>query len=132
MIRDTYVRALCVAAALFAAGVHAAKIPEHLQIATWLGILFVIDVIGFVVIGVWLLVRPTRLADVSAALLGLGTAIGYVLSRTTGLPAVAKLPWDHLGIAVSVVEVLLALVAVMSIVRSRPSTMTTTEQRRAA
>ncbi|TML76431.1 MAG: hypothetical protein E6G04_10770 [Actinobacteria bacterium] len=122
---------LAASLAAFAGIVHAIKVPDHFTIATWLGVLFVMDAIGLVLMAVWLLVRPSRLAAGAAGLLAIGTAGGYVISRTVGLPSVGRLPWDTIGIVVTVGELALALVC-LPMLATRRSMAASEDVRRAA
>jgi len=77
------------------------------------------------------LVRPSRFAAGAAGLLAIGTAGGYVISRTLGLPSVARLPWDTIGIVVTVGELALALVC-LPMLATRRSMAASEDVRRAA
>ena len=130
-MKNNLLRLVVVPCALFAALVHILKTPDHFSTAPWLGVLFVLDSAAFLALAIWILLRPSRIAELIVGLLGVGTAAGYVISRTIGLPAIARLPWDTLGVAVSVVEAILAFVVAAGL-RTHAEAGATSEQRRVA
>jgi hypothetical protein len=112
-------RFFIVGGSLLAAVIHAVKTPAHFQIATWLGFLFVVDTIGFVSVALWTLASDSRVSRLAVALLAAGTAAGYIVSRTVGLPHIGRLTWDGIGVSVSVIEVVVSIFAVVSVAPGR-------------
>ena len=98
------IRKLC-AAALAAVGViHLVLSPEYLSEQAYVGVLFIAG-------GLFLCVLAARLwraDDVPSWLLGAltmaGMGIGFVLSRTTGLPGFHESEWELSGVVSLVLE----------------------------
>jgi hypothetical protein len=84
--------------------IHLALVPEYLGEQGYLGALFLL---GAVAAGI-LTVRLWRADDLAAwglgALLCAGMAIGFVLSRTVGLPGFHEGEWELSGILTLVLE----------------------------
>jgi hypothetical protein len=91
-----------------AAGIHAGLVPEHLRMEPLLGVAFVIDALLLACAAAAVSSRPPRAGRLAAAgSLLAGTALAYLLSRTTGLPPVSPSPEpvDGLGLFTTVTEV---------------------------
>jgi peptidoglycan/LPS O-acetylase OafA/YrhL len=101
------------------AGVHAGLVPAHLRESSSLGVLFVV---ASVLLGLAGLVVSDRGAGATpltgaAVVLG-GTALAYLLSRTTGLPRLSEPePWDALGLFTTLSEVAGAAACLLIILR---------------
>jgi hypothetical protein len=113
-ISDAVARLVAVAALGGIALIHVLQSPAAFEGALYVGILFVLAIVAAVVLGAAL----TRLSDdrvwAAAALLPALLLLGYVLSRTSGLPwfTVDVGEWtEPLGLASLVVEGLLVCVA---------------------
>ena len=88
-----------VAAALAATGVlHLILAPEYLSEQAYIGVLFILG--GLTSIGlasvIWL--RNEAKALIVGALVAAGMAVGFVLSRTTGLPGFHEAEWEASGL----------------------------------
>ncbi|MGN6688296.1 MAG: hypothetical protein ACTHK1_12255 [Actinomycetales bacterium] len=100
-------------------GLPGSKTPPYVQVGYWL-----LELTG-VVVAIALLTparRHMRGSWLLAGGVGLGPLVGYVLSRSTGLPHYAddKGAWlEPLGVVSLVVEVLLVLLAIAAL-RSEP------------
>ena len=106
------------------AGVHAALVPEHLREGgPRLGGAFVLSAVLAALVAVVLRkplqARAARAAFLAAALVLLGTAAAYVLSRTSGLPFLIHDPeeLDPIGAVTSAAEVLGGLASLFLITR---------------
>lgn len=115
-------RAVGIVAALLVAGIHIYLIPDHLEEKFYIGILFAIG-------SALLLAAVTAMSFEPSApagwwlggLVSAGMFIGYVLSRTSGLPEGYKEGWaDPYGIASLVLE-LVFLVAAAGALSRRPT-----------
>jgi hypothetical protein len=89
------------------AGVHVALLPAHLHEAPLLGVAFAVD--GALLALAAVAVTDTRLAPratLPTAVLLFTTAVGYLLSRTTGLPLLVREPepLEGLGLFITVAE----------------------------
>lgn len=97
--------------ALLAGVVHLWLAPAHLQEMHWLGVLFVIDGVGFIGSVAWLAAKPSTTAWFAMFLLASATASGYFISRTSGLPGASPEAWDSLGVVTTDLEILIAVLA---------------------
>ncbi len=68
------------------AWVHFKDIPDKLQETDYLGWSYILLVAGCAAAGAWLLSSHPRRGYVLGSIISLGAIIGYVLTRTTGLP----------------------------------------------
>jgi hypothetical protein len=88
-----------VAAALAATGVlHLVLAPEYMEEQAYIGVLFILG--GLTAVGLawatW--VQADNRAIILGALLSLGMGVGFVLSRTTGLPGFHEGEWELSGL----------------------------------
>ncbi|HET8605149.1 MAG TPA: hypothetical protein VFM09_14565 [Marmoricola sp.] len=106
----TRTSALVALACAASAGVHAALVPAHLREGgPVLGGAFVLAALLLAAAG--LLASGGRTAPAATVLAG--TALAWLLSRTTGIPGLLdREPPDPLGVAITVVEVVATLAAV--------------------
>jgi hypothetical protein len=83
---------------------HLALSPEYLDEAPYVGVLFVVG--GLTLLGVaWaLLRRPAPAAWTVGGLVSIGMFVGFVLSRTVGLPGFHEAEWEVSGIVSLVLE----------------------------
>jgi hypothetical protein len=89
------------------AGAHAALVPEHLREEPAMGIAFLVAIALLLATGVALTIRlADRRVAAAAAILFAGLIVGYVASRTSGIPLLAPdaEALDGVGIATKVVE----------------------------
>jgi len=110
------------AAALAAVGViHLVLSPEYLSEEAYIGVLFIAGgaVLCALAVALW------RADNVPSWLLGAltmaGMGIGFVLSRTTGLPGFHESEWELSGIVALVLEAGFCLVAVPALRPGRPA-----------
>jgi hypothetical protein len=91
------------------AGIHAGLVPEHLREEPRLGVAFVITTVALLLTGAAIVLRPMnrRLVWFAALMLG-GLIVGYLASRTTGIPLLAPdlETVDGVGIAAVSIELL--------------------------
>jgi drug/metabolite transporter (DMT)-like permease len=115
------------AAALAVVGViHLVLAPEYFGEQAYIGVLFVLGGIALAVLAV----RLWRADDTPSWLLGAlimaGMGIGFVLSRTTGLPGFKESEWELSGVICLALEVGFVLAALRALApageRSRPLT----------
>jgi hypothetical protein len=93
------------AAALAIVGViHLVMSPEYLDEQTYIGVLFILGGVVLCGLAVWLLVRDAPAAWLLGALVMAGMGIGFVLSRTTGLPGFHESEWELSGIVCLILE----------------------------
>lgn len=109
---------LAAAACAAGAGVHAALVPDHFTESAQLGIAFVLSTL--LLAGAALAIRPPRYrwpGPLAVAVVLAGTALAYLLSRTSGIPWLVPYPEeiDPLGVVISGVEVIGALAALLSV-----------------
>ncbi len=93
--------------------IHLAIVPVGLHLATYLGVLFVIDCVGAVVAAGWIAWSDDRVGWTIGDVIAGGSLLGYVFSRTFGLPALHRLPWQSpnglLSLVLEAIVVVLAL-----------------------
>ena len=91
------------------AGIHAGIVPEHLREEPRLGIAFIVAVLALIATGSAMAVRPsaTPVAWTAAIVLG-GLILGYIASRTTGIPGLApdREAIDGVGVVAVGIELL--------------------------
>ena len=106
------------------AGVHAALVPEHLHQSAAPGLAFAGSAAALAVAGVATRApRHDAWAPALAAVVLLGTAVAYVLSRTTGIPGLLPDPEtvDPLGVLTTAAEAGAAIAALLLSSRRDPS-----------
>jgi hypothetical protein len=109
-INDTFRRFAAGALALTGL-LHLALAPEYLEERAYVGVLFVIGGMAAVGLGVLLWRRDeARLWPLAGVLAG-GMAVGFVLSRTVGLPGFHESEWELSGVLCLVLEVGFVVVA---------------------
>ena len=111
------------AAALAAVGViHLVLAPEYLEEQAYIGVLFILG--GLVLAG--LAVRLWRGDDAPSWLLGAlimaGMGIGFVLSRTVGLPGFKESEWELSGVITLVLEASYLVIAARALTPPRAAT----------
>jgi drug/metabolite transporter (DMT)-like permease len=94
------------AAAIAAAGlVHLLLVGEYLDEKTYLGVLFAVGGLWCAVVAARLARRHDTAAWAAGALVCLGMAVGFVLSRTVGLPGFHEEEWELSGVVSMLLEV---------------------------
>jgi hypothetical protein len=86
-MRGFTIRCLAALAALGSVVVHLAITPEQVGEKLYVGILFVVGSALLIYAAVRLLLRGDRLAWLVGAVVSAGMIVGFLLSRTVGLPA---------------------------------------------
>jgi drug/metabolite transporter (DMT)-like permease len=127
------IRKLAAAALAVVGVIHLVLSPEYLSEQAYIGVLFIVG--GLFLCG--LAVALWRADNVPSWLLGAltmaGMGIGYVLSRTTGLPGFHESEWELSGIVCLVLEAAFVAVAIPALAPRRdtvaPAAATTDEPR---
>jgi hypothetical protein len=100
---------------LIIAYIHFMIIKTGFRLQEYLGILFILDVIGAMVSALWIAIFDAVGGWILGGLIALGSVIGYVLTRVVHLPGLHKLlPWGPVtgpGILSLLVEVIVVLLA---------------------
>jgi len=103
--------------------IHLIDAPEYYGEVPYIGILFVVSAVAAIVAAVGI-VRNQRWGWQLGAAVSAGTAVGYVLSRTVGIPMFRENDLAHflepIGIASLVVEVAFLVVAWQALSSKRP------------
>lgn len=103
---------------------HLILAPEYLSEQAYIGVLFIGGGLSSMAIAAWLWARDDSRAWVLGSLVAAGMAVGFILSRTTGLPGFHESEWELSGI----ISVLLELsVVILALGRGR-STSTSPEK----
>ncbi len=116
--QDEAMRAVAVIGLMAVGIIHALEIQGQLSGAVWLAVSFCLLAVTAPVCGLWLLARPGRLPWVAGGLICLSTAIGYVLTRSTGMPGDSRDVgnWlEPLGITSLIIEAIVVIVAVLAL-----------------
>jgi hypothetical protein len=84
-------------ATIFAAGLlHAFITPEYVKEKLYIGASFGISFVLCTLVAAWLWARPSRNAWIAGSLLAGGMVVGFLLSRTVGLPGFDESgEWAH-------------------------------------
>lgn len=120
MNQVTLKRLACAALALTGL-LHLVLAPEYLAQEAYVGGLFIAGGITGLGIAAWLWLSDDALAWSAAALVCAGMALGFILSRTVGLPGFQESEWELSGILSVLLElgVVGAAVASLRTPRSR-------------
>jgi hypothetical protein len=104
MTSELTLRRLAAAAIAVVGVIHLVLSPEYLDEQTYIGVLFIAGGLGalFVAIRLWMI--QDRAAGSLGALIAAGMFIGFVLSRTTGLPGFKEAEWELSGIVSLILE----------------------------
>ncbi|HCI80422.1 MAG TPA: hypothetical protein DHW02_12110 [Ktedonobacter sp.] len=107
---------------LVIAYIHFMIIKTGFRLQEYLGVLFILDVIGAIVSALWIAIFDAVGGCILGRLIVFGSVIGYVLTRTVHFPGLHKLlPWRPVtdpGIISLVVEVIVVLLALSVLGRS--------------
>ena len=94
------------ACALTLAGLlHLVLAPEYMSEQTYLGVLFIAGGIAVIAVAARLWSRDDAGAWALGSLIAAGMAVGFVLSRTVGLPGFHESEWELSGLVSLVLEV---------------------------
>jgi hypothetical protein len=104
---------------------HAAAVSEAFEEQTYVGVLFVLNGLGAIVVCVGLVSRPaSRAFWAFGAVIAGGAFVGFILSRTTGLPSFKEDAWEPLGLVSLVLEAGFLLLAVQAFPAPPPRSST--------
>jgi drug/metabolite transporter (DMT)-like permease len=121
MISDT-LRRISAAALAVVGVIHLALAPEYLEEQTYIGVLFILGGVALAVVAVRLWQRDDAPAWLVGALLMAGMGIGFVLSRTVGLPGFKEAEWELSGVICLLLEAGFVLTAARALAPPRPVT----------
>lgn len=108
------------AALLAATGfIHAVLVPEYLREEAYIGVLFILGAISCAALAVLLWVRGDALAWGAGAAVCAGMGVGFVLSRTVGLPGFHESEWDLSGMVSLALEGAFIALAASTVAGSR-------------
>ncbi len=121
MISDT-LRRISAAALAVVGVIHIALAPEYLEEQAYIGVLFILGGVALAVLAVRLWLRDDAPAWLVGALIMAGMGIGFVLSRTVGLPGFKESEWELSGVIALVLESGYLLIAARALAPPRPVT----------
>ncbi|HLH64029.1 MAG TPA: hypothetical protein VKV20_20320 [Ktedonobacteraceae bacterium] len=102
--------------------IHLMLIQSGLRIQLYLGILFIIDVVAAFVGALWLALEDVRLAWLLGGLAALGPFVGYIVTRTVGLPGIPRLSWQvPMGFLSLVLEAIVVVLAISALAQPIPT-----------
>jgi Na+/proline symporter len=78
--------------------IHLVLAPEYMEEQAYIGVLFIAGAIASGIVAVLLWKRDDMAAWIVGALAAAGMGVGFVLSRTTGLPGFHEGEWELSGI----------------------------------
>lgn len=115
---DAAARAVAAIGLMSVGIIHALEIQGQLSGTVWLAAAFSSLAVVAPACGLWLLTRPGRMSWFAAGLVCLATALGYVLTRSVGLPGdtgdIGN--WlEPLGITSLIIEGIVVIIAVMAL-----------------
>jgi hypothetical protein len=84
--------------------IHGFLAPEYLDEQMYLGALFIVAAVVCAAVAVRLWFVGGRVAWTLGALVSAGAFVGFILSRTTGLPGFREREWELIGIISLIVE----------------------------
>ena len=109
------------AGALAATGIlHLILSPEYLGEEAYLGVLFILGGIAALALAAVIWQREDTRALGLGALIAAGMGVGFVLSRTTGLPGYHEGEWELSGLVSLVLEATVVYVAARVMTATRP------------
>ena len=90
--------------AVVVGAIHLVLSPEYLEKQTYIGVLFIVGGAALVAAAIGIVARDDRTSWVVGALVMAGMFVGFILSRTTGLPSFHEEEWELSGIVSLVLE----------------------------
>jgi uncharacterized membrane protein YhaH (DUF805 family) len=119
----TRLRYLAAALAALVGVLHLVMAPEYLEEAAYIGVLFIVGGLALLGVAAALVRRPAPAAWTVGGLISIGMFVGFVASRTVGLPGFHESEWELSGIVSLVLEA--AFVTVWAIAHRHPELSTT-------
>jgi hypothetical protein len=98
------IRRFAAAAIAIVGVIHLVLAKEYLEKETYVGVLFIAGGIAALAVAARLWMAPDRRAWGVGALVAAGMFVGFVLSRTTGLPGFKESEWELSGIVSLLLE----------------------------
>ncbi len=103
------------AAALAATGLlHLVLAPEYLDEKAYIGVLFIAGGLVSIALAAAIVFRDDRRALILGALVASGMGVGFILSRTVGLPGYHESEWEVSGLISLALEAAVVLSAMRS------------------
>jgi hypothetical protein len=121
MISDT-VRRISAAALAVVGVIHLVLAPEYFEEQAYVGVLFVLGGVALAVLAVRLWLSDDAPSWLAGALVMAGMGIGFVLSRTIGLPGFKEAEWELSGVICLILEAGFVLTAARALAPPRPVT----------
>src|SRR3954466_6278070 len=118
MISPT-IRKLSAAALAVVGVIHLILSPEYLSEQTYVGVLFIAGGVFLCALAVALWMRDNVPSWLLGALTMAGMGIGFVLSRTTGLPGLKESEWELSGIVTLLIEAGFIAIAIPALMPRR-------------
>lgn len=104
-MESTTMRRLAAGALALTGLLHLILAPEYLGEQAYIGVLFIGGGIASLAIAAWLWAKDDSRAWLLGGLIAVGMAVGFVLSRTIGLPGFQEAEWELSGIVSVLLEV---------------------------
>lgn len=119
-LKSITLRNLAVGALALTGLLHLVLAPEYMAQQAYIGGLFIAGGISSLAIGAWLWLKDDVLAWSAGALVCGGMALGFILSRTTGLPGFQEAEWELSGIVSVLLELGVVGAAIATLRGLRP------------
>ena len=104
MTSETTLRRLAAAAIAVVGLIHLVQAPEYLDEQTYIGVLFIAGGVGALLVAIRLWLTQDRAAGTLGSVIAVGMFVGFILSRTVGLPGFKEEEWEPSGIASLILE----------------------------
>lgn len=95
--------------------IHLVDAPEYFEQVSYLGVLFALNFVASAVIAGLLWRRGDRAAWILGVLVAAGSIVGFVASRTVGLPGFFEAEWELLGVLSMFIEAAFIGVAALAL-----------------
>jgi hypothetical protein len=84
--------------------IHLVLAPEQIKAEAYVGVLFIVGGLAALVVAARLWMTSDRFAWTLGVLVSVGMFVGFILSRTTGLPGFKESEWELSGIFCLILE----------------------------
>jgi hypothetical protein len=101
---DTRIRHFAAVAAAIVGVIHLVLAPEQLKAEAYVGVLFIVGGLAALYVAVRLWMASDSFAWTLGAIVSACMFVGFILSRTTGLPGFKEPDWELSGIVSLIVE----------------------------
>ncbi len=106
--------------------IHLLIIQTGFHLQEYLGILFIVEVVAAFASALWIGIQDSSMGWLLGGVAALAPLVGYIVTRTTGLPGIPLLPWMiPNGLLSLVVEAIVVVLAISVLAQRSPARSTT-------